>query len=221
MGEALNPSLLSRLSQVLRPDWTRTTAARRVAAGALVVLAGVAALRPDPADGHADVVVFAHDVAPGVELTATDLRVESRSKTTIPDGSQTDPATLLGSTLAGPARRGEVLTDVRLLSPRLAEATAGPDARVVSLRLADAALLDLIRPGDVVDVLAADSAAPGGTADEQPRVVATDAVVVLVSEKATSPGRGDDRVVLVALPAHTANDVAGASLTQAVTLTLH
>jgi Flp pilus assembly protein CpaB len=221
MGQALNPSPLSRLSQALRPDWTRTTAARRVTAGALVVLAGVAALRPDPADGHADVVVFTHDVAPGVELTSADLRVESRSKTTIPDGSQADPATLLGSTLTGPARRGEVLTDVRLLSPRLAEAIAGPDARVVPLRLADAALLDLIRPGDVVDVLAADSAAPGGSGDERPRVVATDAVVVLVSEEVTSPGRGDDRVVLVALPAHTANEVAGASLTEAVTLTLH
>ena len=149
------------------------------------------------------------------------LPQSSRSRTTIPDGSQADPAALLGSTLAGPARRGEVLTDVRLLSPRLAEATAGPDARVVPLRLADAALLDLIRPGDVVDVLAADSAAPGGSVDEQPRVVATDAVVVLVSEEVTSPGRGDDRLVLVALPAHTANEVAGASLTQAVTLTLH
>jgi Flp pilus assembly protein CpaB len=221
MGESLNPSPASRLAQVLRPDWTRTAAARRVTAGALVVLAGVAALRPDPADGRAEVVVFAHDLAPGVELTAADLRIESRSKTTIPDGSQADPATLIGSTLAGPARRGEVITDVRLLSPRLAEATAGPDARVVPLRLADAALLDLIRPGDVVDVLAADSATPGGAVDEQPRVVATNAVVVLVSEEATSPGRGDDRVVLLALPAHTANEVAGASLTQAVTLTLH
>jgi Flp pilus assembly protein CpaB len=221
MGESLNPSPASRLAQALRPDWTRTAAARRVTAGALVVLAGVAALRPDPADGRADVVVFAHDLAPGVELTTADLRIESRSKTTIPDGSQADPATLVGSTLAGPARRGEVITDVRLLSPRLAEATAGPDARVVPLRLADAALLDLIRPGDVVDVLAADSATPGGAVDEQPRVVATDAVVVLVSEEVTSPGRGDDRVVLVALPAHTANEVAGASLTQAVTLTLH
>jgi Flp pilus assembly protein CpaB len=221
MGESLNPSPASRLAQALRPDWTRTAAARRVTAGALVVLAGVAALRPDPADGRAEVVVFAHDLAPGVELTAADLRIESRSKTTIPDGSQADPATLLGSTLAGPARRGEVITDVRLLSPRLAEATAGPDARVVPLRLADAALLDLIRPGDVVDVLAADSATPGGAVDERPRVVATNAVVVLVSEEVTSPGRGDDRVVLVALPAHTANEVAGASLTQAVTLTLH
>lgn len=221
MGEALNPSPLSRLSQALRPDWTKTVAARRATAAALVVLAGVVALRPDPADGRTDVVVFAHDIAPGVELTEADLRVESRSTTTIPDGSQTDPTSLLGSTLAGPARRGEVLTDVRLLSPRLAEVTAGKDARVVSLRLADAALLDLIRPGDVVDVLAADPTPPGGAADEQPRVVATDAVVVLVSEKVNSPGRGDDRVVLVALPAHAANGVAGASLTKAVTLTLH
>lgn len=221
MGEALNPSPLSRLTQALRPDWTRTATARRVTAGALVVLAGVAALRPDPADGRTDVVVFARDVAPGVELTAADLRIESLSATTIPDGSQVDPASALGATLAGPARRGEVLTDVRLLSPRLAEATAGPDARVVPLRLADAALLNLVRPGDVVDVLAADSATPGGTVDEKPRVVATDAVVVLVSEKVGSPGRGDDRVVLVALPAHTANEVAGASLTKAVTLTLH
>jgi hypothetical protein len=76
MGEALNPSPLSRLTQALRPDWTRTATARRVTAGALVVLAGAAALRPDPADGRADVVVFAHDVASGVELTAADLRVE-------------------------------------------------------------------------------------------------------------------------------------------------
>jgi Flp pilus assembly protein CpaB len=221
MGESLNPSPVSRLAQTLRPDWTRTVAARRVTAGALVVLGAVAALRPDPADGRADVVVFAHDLAPGVELTAADLRVESRSATSIPDGSQSDPQLLLGSTLAGPARRGEVLTDVRLLGPRLAEATAGPDARVVPLRLADAALLDLIRPGDVVDVLAADSSTPGGAVGEQPRVVATDAVVVLVSAELASPGRGGDRVVLVALPARTANEVAGASLTQAVTLTLH
>jgi Flp pilus assembly protein CpaB len=212
---------VSRLAQVLRPDWTRTAAARRWAAGALVVLAGVVALRPDPADDLIEIVVAARDLAPGVALTASDLRVESHSATTIPDGSRSDPATLVGSTLAGPARRGEVLTDVRLLGPRLAEATAGPNARVVPLRLADAALLDLIHPGDVVDVLAADSTSPGGSADEQPRVVATNAVVVLVSERLTSPGRGDDRVVLVALPAHTANEVAGASLTQAVTLTFH
>ena len=91
------------------------------------------------------------------------------------------------------------VTDVRRLSPRLAEATVGPGARVVPLRRADAALLDLIRPGDVVDALAA-HLRHRRRRRRAARVVATDAVVVLVSEKVTSPGRGDDRVVLVALP---------------------
>ena len=44
--------------------------------------------------------------------------------------------------------------------------------------------------------------------------------MVLVSGKQQGPGEGD-RVVLVALPAHDANEVAGASLTHAITLTFH
>jgi hypothetical protein len=126
---------------------------------------------------------------------------------------------VVGARLAGPARRGEVLTDVRLLGPRLAESTAGPDARIVPLPLSDTALLDLVRPGDVVDVLAADTSDTG--ADAKPQVVATDAVVVLVSEKPKGAGAGSDRVVLVALPARAANDVAAAALVQTVTLTFH
>ena len=63
MGESsLNASLLSRLSLWLRPDWTRTVLARRVAAGGLVVLAGIATLRSNPADDYAQVVVADHDL---------------------------------------------------------------------------------------------------------------------------------------------------------------
>jgi Flp pilus assembly protein CpaB len=221
VGQSIDPTPLSRLAVALRPDWTRTVAARRTAAGLLVVLSAVAALRPDPADGRADVVVAARDLSPGAALRADDLIVESHSATTTPDGARSDPAELVGLTLAGPMRRGEVLTDVRVLGPRLAEASAGPDARVVPLHLADLALLDLLRPGDVVDVLAASSVTPGGDTDAPPRVVATNAVVVLVSERSSSPASGDQRVVLVALPSHAATEVAGASLTAAVTLTLH
>jgi hypothetical protein len=57
--------------------------------------------------------------------------------------------------------------------------------------------------------------------DAEPEVVATDAVVVLVSQKPSGAGSGGDRVVLVALPAHDANEVAGATLVQTVTLTFH
>jgi Flp pilus assembly protein CpaB len=219
MGDSLNPSALSRLLAAIRPDWTRTVAARRVVAGALVVLAAVAALRSDPDGDRTPIVVAARDLAPGVELSAADVRLETRSAATIPDGSQLDVGAVVGARLAGPARRGEVLTDVRLLGPRLAESTAGPDARIVPLPLSDTALLDLVRPGDVVDVLAAATSDTG--ADAKPQVVATDAVVVLVSEKPKGTGAGRDRVVLVALPAHAANDVAAAALVQTVTLTFH
>ena len=69
------------------------------------------------------------------------------------------------------------------------------------LHLADSALIDLVRPGDVVDVLAA-PATEGRTAPTPPRkVVATDAIVVLVSAKEKAQAADSDRVVLVALPA--------------------
>jgi Flp pilus assembly protein CpaB len=220
MGDSLNPSVISRMLAELRPDWSRTLAARRVAAGALVVLAAVVALRSDPQGDRAEIVVATRDLTSGVELTADDVRLENRTATTLPDGSQSDVGAVIGATLAGPARRGEVLTDVRVLGPRLAESVAGPDARIVPLPLAEGALLDLVRPGDVVDVLAAGADAPAG-ADARPKLVATDAVVVLVSEKPKGAGNGSDRVVLVALPAVAANEVAAAALVQTVTLTFH
>ena len=102
---SLNPSLLSRISTFLRPDWTRTVLARRVAAASLVVLAGIAELRANSADDQLDVLVAARDLSPGTALSADDVHVEKRSVTTIPDGSQTDLGTLLGATLASPTRR--------------------------------------------------------------------------------------------------------------------
>jgi Flp pilus assembly protein CpaB len=216
MGESLNPTLLERISRTLRPDFTRTARARRLAAGLLVVLAGVAALRPDSRDVQREVAIAARDLSPGTPLTADDVRMENRSAATLPDGAHTDLA-IIGSTLAGPARRGEVLTDARVLGPRLAGLSAGRDARVVPLHLADAAVLDLIRTGDVVDILGA----PSADANARPRVIATNAVVVLVSATAKTIGSSNDRVVLVALPASAAHALAGATLVQTVTLTIH
>jgi Flp pilus assembly protein CpaB len=205
----------------LRPDWTRTVLARRLAAGGLVVLAGIATLRSNPDADSAEVVVALRDLRPGTALTLDDVQLERRLATTVPDGSQADMGAVLGSTLASPTRRGEVLTDVRLLGSRLAESTAGPGARIVPLHLADSALIDLVRVGDVVDVLAAPAADAPATGQAASRVVATDAVVVLVSAKQKVQAADGDRVVLVALPARVANTVAGSALGQTVTLTLH
>src|SRR4029079_5376794 len=126
MGDSLNPSVLTRL-MAARPDWSRTIAARRGAAGALVILAAVLALRSHPQGHRTELVLAARDLTSGVELTADDVRLENRTATTVPDGAQSDIGALIGATLAAPARRGEVLTDVRVLGPRLAESVAGPD----------------------------------------------------------------------------------------------
>lgn len=199
--------------------------ARRVAAGGLVVLAGIATLRSNPAGDYAQVVVADHDLRPGTALTADDVRLEKRLAATVPDGARAEVGAVVGSTLASPARRGEVLTDVRLLGSRLADAAigskAGPGARIVPLHLADGALIDLVRAGDVVDVLAAPATGAPETSHAAPKVVATDAVVVLVSAKEKLQAADGDRVVLVALPARVANTVAGSALGQTVTLTLH
>ncbi|WP_236977834.1 MULTISPECIES: SAF domain-containing protein [Mycobacterium] len=213
----LNPSLIDRIGALVRPDWARTVLARRVAAAALVVLAGIAALRANPEGDRVDVLVASHDLTSGTALTPDDVRLERRLSTTVPDGSQAKLETALGSTLASPARRGEVITDVRLLGSRLAESTAGPGARIVPLHLADSALIDLVRVGDVVDVLAA----PAGEASASSRVLAADATVVLISARSKTHTDSDDRVVLVALPARLAAAVAGAALGQTVTVVLH
>src|ERR1044072_1470384 len=102
MGESLNPSVMSRAIHDWRPDWTRTIAARRVAAACLVVLAAVAALRSDPRGEQTDVVVAVRDLSPGVELTAADIRVERRLAATVPDGASTGTDSAVGALLRGP-----------------------------------------------------------------------------------------------------------------------
>lgn len=217
MGESLNPTVLHRIAKAVRPDFARTLAVRRIAAGLLVVLAAILALRPDPGHALREVVVAARDLSPGVTLSTDDVEITKRPVAWIPDGAADRADAVVGATLAGPSRRGEVLTDARILGSRLTGLSAGPDARVVPLHLADSAVLDLIRPGDVVDVLGA----PTAEADAHPRTVASNAVVVLVSEESRVPGAANDRVVLVALPASAANALAGATLVQTVTLTIH
>lgn len=216
MGSSLNPTVISRIARILRPDFTRTVLARRIAAGALVILAAIAALQPDSSQAHSKAVIAVHDLTAGQLLGANDVRVEQRYAATLPDGTHTEITDVIGTTLTSPVRRGEILTDARILGSRLAGLAAGPDARIVPLHLADAGLTDLIRPGDVVDVLGV----PEGSTDNNPRVLAHHALVVLVSQPHSSTSWESDRVVLVALPARFAHTLAGATLIHKVTITL-
>nr|WP_230596305.1 MULTISPECIES: RcpC/CpaB family pilus assembly protein [Rhodococcus] len=87
------------------------------------------------------------------------------------------------------------------------------------MHLADAAVTDLLREGDRVDVLTVESQ-EDPNAVPAARVLASGAMVVLVSADAGG-NRQRDRVVLLALPTNDATTVAAASLVSALTVTLH
>lgn len=197
-------------TELPRPPWADGILLRRLLAVALLALAAALALRGDPNARRTEVMIAARDLAPGQILGPDDLRAASRETTSLPDGFARSPAPLLGATLTGAVHSGEILTDLRVIGPRLAAvATGSPDARIVPIRLADNAVAAVLRAGDRVDVVV-----------HPARTLATDAAVVLVSG-GDSPRDSDERVVLVALDAQHATAVAAASLHTALTVVFH
>lgn len=93
--------------------------------------------------------------------------------------------------------------------PPPAETVAAP------VRIADAATVRLLRPGDRVDVIAAEETAEGGRA----RVVARRARVTKVPELLEGPA-GDGALVVLSVPRTTAVRLAGASATARLAVTL-
>jgi Flp pilus assembly protein CpaB len=141
---------------------TRLATRRRLAVAAftgLAVVCGLNALRP-PTTPTRRVLIAVHDLSGGSPLAAGDLAVERLPSRDVPAGAFSAAAGVTGRLLAGPMRRGEPVTDVRLLSPSLLTAADQPDAVAVPVRVADgAAALALVHVGDVVDVIA--TADPG------------------------------------------------------------
>ncbi|AWG98108.1 RcpC/CpaB family pilus assembly protein [Rhodococcus ruber] len=215
----LDPTLADRLTALTRPGWARTVAVRRAIAAGLVGVAAVSAVTGGASDDRTRTVVAARDLRPGQTLTVDDVTVVERDASQLPSGALTDPAEALGHTLAGPVPAGEALVGVRMLGPRLAAATTGDSAaRVVPVRLADPGVGDLLREGDLVDVLTvAEASAPSAP---EVRVLATGATVVLAQGTDETNNRGE-KVVLLALPPEPATAVAAASLVSALTVTLH
>lgn len=216
---SLRPTLIDRASTLVRPGWARTVAARRGAAALLALVALVTALRDGPSSGRSPAVVAVRDLSPGYTLTLDDVELVDRESSAVPSGALTVLSDAVGHTLSGPVPAGETLVSVRMLGPRLAGAATGnPDARVVPIRLADAGVGDLLREGDLVDVL---TVAPGSE-DLSPsaQVLATGATVVL-AHTAEDGGDQRERVVLLALAPEQATAVAAASLVSALTVTLH
>ncbi|MEV5651248.1 RcpC/CpaB family pilus assembly protein [Nocardia sp. NPDC052254] len=223
----------SRITELLarfRPSWLDLTLARRLSAVALAALAAVLALRGDPAAHRRSVVIAARELTPGRILAAEDLRRTELPAAVVPAGAVTDPAQLLGATSTGAVHTGEILTDLRIVSPRLAVAATGAaEARIVPMRLADNAVTAILRPGDRVDVVAADDppADSGPHAQRRAptaRTLAANAAVVLVSGTGATGATAraaTEHIVLLALDPEPAATVAAASLHTALTVVFH
>jgi Flp pilus assembly protein CpaB len=203
--------------------------ARRLAAGLLAVAALALAVRPatpGPPGGVAaavPVVVATADLPPGTTLAGGDLRIALFPPALRPAGSSAAPAALGGRVLAAAVRRGEPLTDVRLLGAGLT-ALLAPGQVAAPVRLADLAVTGLVRAGDRVDVLAATEGA------EQAERVAAGALVLAAPARAApeadagavrpASGSAPDGLLLLAVDPATAARLAAASAAATLTVTL-
>ena len=163
------PALAAGLAALGRAaGWHRRVLAAGLAGGAAAL--GLTALAPPPAPTER-VVAAARDLAPGSPVAGQDVALVDLPPAAVPDGALRTAGEAVGRLPAGPVRRGEPLTDVRLAGPGLL-AGLGPGRVAAPVRLADPGAAALLRPGDRVDVLTtplvADTGAAGdGTAGDE------------------------------------------------------
>jgi Flp pilus assembly protein CpaB len=204
-----------RLDRLTRPVRRAVLRRRRPLAALLTAVAVAAGLHAAaaPTPPHAGVLVAARDLPSGVVLAPGDLTRASYAAGTAPTGVAAAP---VGRTLAAPLRRGEPVTDVRLVGPGLVRGHPGLVA--VPVRLPDAGMVALLRVGDRIDLVAAD---PQGTGA---RVVAHDVPVLALpvtrADETGPAGALPGRLVVVGLPAVEVPPVAEATARDFVSLTL-
>ena len=149
-----------RLTRILRRVRRAVLARRRLLAALLTgvaVAVGVQAATapPPPSVG---VLTAARDLPAGAVLGSDDLVTVDFAPGSVPTGATRDA---VGRTLAAPVRRGEPVTDVRLLGPALTAGT--PELTAVPVRLPDAGMVELLEVGDRIDLIATDPQGAGAS----------------------------------------------------------
>jgi Flp pilus assembly protein CpaB len=177
----------------------RLLLAAGLAAGS--VATGLSVVAPD-APRSARVLTVTRDLPAGTAVTASDVRSTSVPVGLQPTGALREPDQVVGRLVAGPVRRGEALTDVRLLGAALLP----PGSQVaLPVRLTEPATAALVVAGDRVDVL---WAAPDGAATAQ--VVAAGLQVLAVPDL---DGTGEGALLVVAASRPAAARLAAAAVT--------
>lgn len=198
----------------------RTVLVRRRLLAALLTAAAVAGVvealsPPDPETRS--VLTAAVDLPAGTVVSAEDLVTVDLPPGAVPDGA-VDSESAVGQRLASPLRRGEPVTDVRLVSESLLAGRPGEVA--VPLRIPDPGSVELVDVGDRVDVLATD---PRG---REPATTVVSGARVLALPDAGSPGStgvsgaAGGRLVVLAVERGLAPQLAAATARYSLSLTL-
>lgn len=196
-------------------DWHRRPITAALAG--IAVLLGLSALSPKPVPTR-PVWTAAHDLRGGAPLRASDIVLRHVPLALVPAGALAAGSTVVGRLLAAPVRRGEPLTDVRLLEPSLLAALGRADDVAVPVRVADgAAAAALAHPGDIVDVLA--TGALDNSAVDPPAVVASGVTVLSVPGRDSETG-SDAGLVVVAVTPDQAAALASAAARSRLSLVL-
>ncbi|MGH3350099.1 MAG: SAF domain-containing protein [Nocardioides sp.] len=143
---------------------------------AAAVATGLSATRPHPPD-TSTMTVASRDLPVGTVLGAADLIDVETDPNSMPADLAETP---VGERLAAPLRRGEPVTDVRLVGPELTEGY--PDLVAVPVRLPDAEMAGLLHVGDTVDLYATDPATA------KTSLVTTDTLILSLPQAAAKSG---------------------------------
>jgi pilus assembly protein CpaB len=168
-------------------SWHRRLLAAGLAAASMAVALHLVEPTPPPTT---TVLTVARDLPGGAQLTTADVREVALPRDLVPTGVLTPDDPGVGRMLAGPVRAGTPLTDVDLAGPALLRGQ-GADLVAAPVRVADAGALALVRVGDRIDLLAAETDAE--TADAPARFVVRGARVVVLpgSGRGLRDGGGD------------------------------
>ena len=184
-------------------------ARRRPLAALLVALAVLIGLRTTvgPGPPTVEVPVAARDLAAGERLGADDVSLASWPADLAPEGLT---GSVAGRVLAAPLRRGEAITDLRFVGSELAR--AHPELTVLPLRLPDAAVVELLRVGDRVDLSAVDPETG------EPTELADDVLVLAIPPPGSADSSLTGRLIVAGIRTDRATIVAAAALREFLTV---
>jgi pilus assembly protein CpaB len=197
---------------------------RRLVAVALAAMATCCvalAVRPV---ASVEVLAAARDLRAGM-LSASDLTVIRLPEHAVPDGVLRPGAPVAGQVLSAPARRGEPLTDLRLLGPALIDAY-GSGMLATPVRITDVGSARLLRAGDVIDVIAASADWEDATAAPRTATVAQAVTVMSLPSSTRAAGSVDSMaesgaLVVLATTSAQAAQLAQASAGSRLSITIH